>query len=114
MQLRSATALAKKRPFVKGGSVVNLIKKMFSRPKSRFLVGDRIYSRTTNKVLHLKKEVDINHIKHFRALIEGPNGHSPILLSEEALRDAGYQTSGIETESYSKNVKGLKEWGRMI
>ena len=94
--------------------MVNLIKKMFSRPRSRYLVGDRIYSRTTNKVLLLKKEVDINHIKHFRALIEGPNGHSPILLSEEALRDAGYQASGIDTESYGKNVKGLKEWGRMI
>ena len=94
--------------------MVNFIKKMFSKPSSNFLVGDRVYSRTTNKVLYLKKEVDINHIKHFRALIEGPNGHSPILLSEEALRNAGYQTSSIETKSYGKNAKGLKEWGRMI
>ena len=94
--------------------MVNFIKKMLSKPSSNFLVGDRVYSRTTNKVLYLKKEVDINHIKHFRALIEGPYGYSPILLSEKALRDAGYQTSSIETKSYGKNAKGLKEWGRMI
>ena len=68
-----------------------VFEKFLGKPKSNFFVGQRLHSVNSRKVLHLKREIYVNEIKHFSALIENSSRKNTILLSETALKDDRYK-----------------------
>ncbi len=67
-----------------------IFKNIIFKRSSNFSVGQRLHSVKTRKVLHLKREVYVNEIKHFSALVENATRENTVLLSEKALNDEHY------------------------
>ena len=67
-----------------------LFVKIVRKPESKFSVGQRLYSVNSRKVLLLKREIYVNEIRHFSALIENSSRKNTVLLSETALKDDRY------------------------
>ena len=67
-----------------------VFEKIIGKPASKFSVGQRLHSINSRKVLHLKREIYVNEIRHFSALIENSSRKNTVLLSEKALNDDRY------------------------
>tara|TARA_B100000902_G_C26789245_1_gene659000 strand:+ start:191 stop:451 length:261 start_codon:yes stop_codon:yes gene_type:complete len=67
-----------------------VFEKIIGKPVSKFAVGQRLHSANSRKVLHLKREIYVNEIRHFSALIENSSRKNTVLLSEKALKDDRY------------------------
>tara|TARA_X000001036_G_scaffold297069_1_gene276170 strand:- start:23 stop:283 length:261 start_codon:yes stop_codon:yes gene_type:complete len=68
-----------------------VFEKIIGKPTSKFSVGQRLHSVNSRKVLHLKREIYVNEIRHFSALIENSSRKNTVLLSETALKDDRYK-----------------------
>ena len=68
-----------------------VFEKFIGKPVSKFSVGQRLYSVNSRKVLHLKREIYVNEIRHFSAWVENSSRKNTVLLSEKALIDEGYK-----------------------
>ena len=67
-----------------------VFEKIIGKPTRKFSVGQRLHSVNSRKVLHLKREIYVNEIRHFSALIENSSRKNTVLLSEKALNDERY------------------------
>tara|TARA_B100001996_G_scaffold367668_1_gene339519 strand:+ start:395 stop:622 length:228 start_codon:yes stop_codon:yes gene_type:complete len=57
---------------------------------SKFFVGQKIRSRLNGSLCSIKREIELNNIKHFEICIESDLSKREIILSEHALR-SNYQ-----------------------
>ena len=67
-----------------------IFEKIIGKPTSKFSVGQRLHSVNSRKVLHLKREIYVNEIRHFSAMIENSSRKNTVLLSETALNNDRY------------------------
>ena len=69
----------------------NLFKNNISNNNfSKFFVGQKIRSRLNGSLCSIKREIELNNIKHFEICIESDLSKREIILSEHALR-SNYQ-----------------------
>jgi len=69
----------------------NLFKNNMSNNNvSKFFVGQKIRSRLNGSLCSIKREIELNNIKHFEICIESDLSKREIILSEHALR-SNYQ-----------------------
>lgn len=68
-----------------------VFEKILGKPVSNFSVGQRLHSVNSRKVLHLKREIYVNEIRHFSAWVENSSRKNSVLLSEKALSDECYK-----------------------
>ena len=69
----------------------NLFKNNISNNNfSKFFVGQKIRSKLNGSLCSIKREMELNNIKHFEICIESDLSKREIILSEHALR-SNYQ-----------------------
>ena len=69
----------------------NLFKNNISNNNfSKFFVGQKIRSKLNGSLCSIKREIELNNIKHFEICIESDLSKREIILSEHALR-SNYQ-----------------------
>ena len=65
---------------------MSFLNKFFKSKEVKFSVGQRIHSKVNGSACSIKREIQLNNIKHYEICIENDVTKREIILSEYALR----------------------------